>query len=235
MPTETTAQEWQARAIRETGGTTLNATFDFGVIYGTTGGFVTVEFNNFTGQPLPYPFSAASLKANLEAIPSVGVGGVKVSGAKGGPYRVEMVGDNAGQDVPPIYVDGSFLDEPQEVEVEVVNYGESNDYDADAIRLWADHAEAKSVKLRFLLLKADLIDLRLGNTVDAVDTRTGQVNELERKESQRVGNLERMLARCQEAIGREVNALATGSRRTYGGVMKAGRNAPSNYYVRRPR
>lgn len=229
MPNESIAAEWQARAIRETGGTMLNATFQFGFIYGTIGGFLTIEFNGFVGAPLNFPFSSASLKANLEAIPSIGAGGVLVAGAKGGPFRVEMTGDNAGQDVDPIIVDGSMLDEPQEVEVEVENYGESNDYSIDAAKFWEDHTGAKSSKLQFLLLKCDLINLRLGNAVDAVDTRTGQVNALERKESQRVSNLERMLDRCQLAINREVTALAAGSRRTYGGVMVAGQTARSSY------
>lgn len=233
MPNETTAQDWQARAIRETGGTSQNAVFEFGFIYGTVGGSLTVEFNGFVGAPLVFPFSATSLKANLEAIPSIGVGGANVSGAKGGPYSVEMTGDNAGQDVETLIVDGSMLDESQEVEVEVVSEGATNSYELDAARFWEDHDDAKSDHLRFLLTKADLINLRLGQATDAVDTRTGQVNELERKESQRVGNLERMLTRCMDAISREVMALAAGSRRTYGGVMRAGREARSSYPVSR--
>ncbi len=212
--------QWQQRAIAETGGTTQNAMFEFAPVYGTTGGALTVDFNGFVTDPIDYPFSAAALKTALELLDSIGVDGVEVSGPIAGPYTVELVGGNAGQSVPAILVDGMQLDPPQEIEVEVIQQGGSTPIAALAAQYWADHSGVASDKLRFLYMKRDLIDYRLGTLADAVDTRTGQINIVEVKESQRVLNLEKMRDRVEKAINDAVGTARSGSRRSHGRVMR---------------
>lgn len=214
-----TPAQWQAKAIEETGGSTTNAKFKFAMVYGTSGGSFTVEINGLVTAPVLFPASVNSLRFALEALPTVGAGGAKVKGALGGPYEVEFVGANAGQDVPPPVIEGALLNPPQDVEVEVVSFGQTNDFSEDAAEAWVNNAAARSDKLRFLYVKLELLEKRLGGAIDWVDTRTGQVNEIEEKASQITLNLEKRKADVLAAINTELDALAAGARRTYGGPM----------------
>lgn len=225
MPTteQVRALAFQNRAIKETGGTTANSIFSFAVLYGTHGGSFTCEVLGYTTEPIAFPCSALTLQSALEALPSVGTGGVKVTGSRVGPWVIEFVGENAGVAFEALFVDGNELEPSQEIEVEEKSMGFSNDYSSAALQAWNDAAKAKSEWHRFLLTKRALIVLRLGELVDSVDTETGQNNRVNRKDSQRISNLEGRLRDVDNDIYAELKTLGAGAARTYGGVMKAGR------------
>ena len=63
-----------------------------------TGGTFTLSFSGLTSAALAFDASAASVEAALEALPSIAAGNVSVSGAFGGPYTVEFIGDLAESD-----------------------------------------------------------------------------------------------------------------------------------------
>lgn len=214
-----TAEQWQARAIRESGGKPTNAAYRFELIYGTIGGSFTVEVNGLVTQPIAFPASADAVKVALEALPTVGIGGLKVSGALGGPYKLEFIGDNAGQDVAAPVIDGSLLQPLQDVEVELVSRGQTNDYTETAATAWTHNSKAQSDTIRFLKTKIAIYDQRLNDAVEAVDTRTGQVNEVDIKLSQITMNLERRKSDIEGEIANEIYALSQGARRTHGGQM----------------
>lgn len=64
-------------------------------VAGTTGGTFKVTYNAIESAAINYSgaLTAATLKAALEAISTVGVGNVEVIGANGGPFAVALTGD----------------------------------------------------------------------------------------------------------------------------------------------
>lgn len=216
------AADWIKKALDEANGKEENTIFSLAFIYGTNGGTFPVEFNGFVSAPLAYPPSASQLKTALESLQTIRVGGCKVKGPIGGPFEIEMIGDNAGQALPPISVDGSNLIPAQEVEVEILQQGQSDDYSSKAAQMWADHVDdAQSMKHRYLLVKKDILNIRLNKLADsAIDQRTGQINVTESKDNQRYTNLERQLQRVEEAIQTELIALSRASSRVHGGVIR---------------
>lgn len=65
-----------------------------------TGGTFTLTLDGDTTTAIAFNASAADVRAALEALDSVGVGNVKVTGSAGGPYSVTFRNDLAGQNVP---------------------------------------------------------------------------------------------------------------------------------------
>ena len=61
-----------------------------------------------TTVPLAYNATAAQVQAALESLPTIGPGGVAVSGGAGGPYTVTFQGVLAGGDMPQLFLN-SFL------------------------------------------------------------------------------------------------------------------------------
>jgi len=214
-----TPEEFQARAIEETGGINENSVFEIAFDYGTRAGTFTGAFSGVESAPIAFPPSASALQAALCAIPLVGVGGCLVQGPLGGPYEIEMVGANAGQKVSLPFFDGSALDPEQEIQVQELQTGQKTNLGEFAAQSWAENSDAVSDTHRFLLVKLDLIDKRLGSLLDAVDMRTGQVDVTERKESQRVANLIQLRGIAERQIAAEVEKRKTGKNRTFGGAM----------------
>jgi hypothetical protein len=62
----------------------------------------TLTFNGATTVPIRFDADGAFLLGVLEALPTVGIGNLSVSGAQGGPYEIEFVNDLAGLEVPAI-------------------------------------------------------------------------------------------------------------------------------------
>ncbi len=77
--------------------------------FGVTGGTFTLDFDGDVTGSLPFNARGSDLKAALEALPSIGVGNVNVTGPQKGPWTVEFVGALADTDVPLIVADGSGL------------------------------------------------------------------------------------------------------------------------------
>jgi hypothetical protein len=63
------------------------------------------------------------VQSALEALPSIGVGNVSVSGGAGGPYAVAFTGALAGQNVPQITVDASALTNPGNASASTTTHG----------------------------------------------------------------------------------------------------------------
>lgn len=62
-------------------------------------GSFTIEFRGSTTVPIAFNSSAATLQANLEALPSIGAGNILVTGANGGPWTATFTGALAAQNV----------------------------------------------------------------------------------------------------------------------------------------
>jgi hypothetical protein len=69
---------------------------------GGTGGPVALAFGGETTGELPDRAPAAAVESALESLPGAGVGDVRVSGRRGGPWQVDFGGSKAGVDVPTI-------------------------------------------------------------------------------------------------------------------------------------
>lgn len=74
-----------------------------------TGGTFTLTFAGQTTAAIAYNATAATVKARLEALSTIGSGNVNVSGSAGGPYTVDFVGSLADTNVPAMTADASSL------------------------------------------------------------------------------------------------------------------------------
>lgn len=74
------------------------------------GGTFTLTFDGDTTAALDYDAVADDVETALEALSGIEVGDVVVSGAAGGPYRIEFQGNLASQDVGAVTADGASLD-----------------------------------------------------------------------------------------------------------------------------
>lgn len=214
-----TAAEWIAKALREVGNDEVNATFDFGFAHGTLSGTFTVSVNGMATEAIDFPCSSVVLADALQDVPMVGAGGIKVTGPIGGPFRLEFVGGNAGQEVPLPLVNGSLLEPTQEVQVLEIWQGRTTSLERDAQESWDDHSSESSLELRFNLVKADLIEVRLGLAVNDVDTRLGRENVTEVKSSQHYQQLQDMAKRVQNKIASLQASLSARHRRPAGAML----------------
>lgn len=90
------------------------------------GGTLTLTFRGKESAAIAYNAAASAVEAKLEALSTIGVGNVEVSGSAGGPYTITFIGDLAGQDLPALTVDGAELTgESAEAEIEETEPGES--------------------------------------------------------------------------------------------------------------
>jgi hypothetical protein len=214
-----THAEWISKALGEVGDDKVNALFEFGFAQGTSDGTFTVSQNGMSSVDIDFPPSAEVLKDALCDIPTIGQDGVIVTGAMGGPYRLEMVGGNAGQQVPAPVISGADLVPTQVVQVVELRQGRITDLAETAQASWDSNDEVTDLNLRYLYVKRDLIEKRLGLSVDDVDTRTGRENVVDVKSSQRYKQLQDMMARVEKAIQSRIAVLDAGMRRTYGGAL----------------
>jgi hypothetical protein len=74
-----------------------------------TGGTFTLTFDGQTTAAIAFNATAATVEAALEALSTIGQGNVQVTGAAGGPYTVEFVGELADVNVSAMTADGSGL------------------------------------------------------------------------------------------------------------------------------
>ena len=74
-----------------------------------TGGDFTLTFAGQTTAAIAYNASAATVEAALEALSTIGQGNVQVTGAAGGPYTVEFVGELANENVAAMTASGAGL------------------------------------------------------------------------------------------------------------------------------
>jgi hypothetical protein len=74
-----------------------------------TGGDFTLTFDGQTTAAIAYNASAATVEAALEALSTIGQGNVQVTGAAGGPYTVEFVGELANENVAALTASGAGL------------------------------------------------------------------------------------------------------------------------------
>ena len=74
-----------------------------------TGGTFTLTFGGQTTAAIAYNATAATVEAALEALSTIGEGNVQVTGAAGGPYTVEFVGQLANQNVAAMTASGASL------------------------------------------------------------------------------------------------------------------------------
>lgn len=74
-----------------------------------TGGTFALTFDGQTTSALAYNASAATVEAALEALSTIGVGNVRVTGAAGGPYTVEFMGVLGKQNNAALTVDITLL------------------------------------------------------------------------------------------------------------------------------
>jgi hypothetical protein len=74
-----------------------------------TGGTFTLTLDGQTTAAIAYNATAATVEAALEALSTIGQGNVQVTGAAGGPYTVEFVGELADRNVSAMTADGSGL------------------------------------------------------------------------------------------------------------------------------
>lgn len=76
---------------------------------GPTGGTFTLTLNGETTAAIAFDATAATVRAALEALPSISAGDVAVTGAAGGPYTVTFGGTLAGTNVPAMTASGAGL------------------------------------------------------------------------------------------------------------------------------
>jgi hypothetical protein len=74
-----------------------------------TGGTFTLTFDGQTTSAIAYNATAATVEAALEALSTIGQGNVQVTGAAGGPWTVEFVGQLQDTNVPAMTADGASL------------------------------------------------------------------------------------------------------------------------------
>jgi hypothetical protein len=90
------------------GGLGQNETQVIALINGADGGTFNVAFDG-DGDDVAWNVDGAGLQAALESLDTIEVGDVSVSGPAAGPWTIEFGGRFAGQNVPPILVDGTNL------------------------------------------------------------------------------------------------------------------------------
>lgn len=78
-------------------------------ISNSTGGTFTLTFDGQTTAAIAYNASAAAVQSALEALSSIGVGNVSVTGSNGGPYTVTFIGDFARTNVSTMTASGTSL------------------------------------------------------------------------------------------------------------------------------
>jgi hypothetical protein len=78
-----------------------------------SGGGFTLSFQGESSGEVPFNATAGEVQAALEALPDVGSGAVAVSGAEGGPWRIEFTGALSGSNVAELQVEGAGLTGPE--------------------------------------------------------------------------------------------------------------------------
>lgn len=76
---------------------------------GPTGGTFTLTYAGQTTGTIAFDATAATVKAALQALSTVGAGNVSVAGASGGPWTVTFQGDLSGTDVAALTASGAGL------------------------------------------------------------------------------------------------------------------------------
>lgn len=220
---------WKNEAIRRVGAESLNAVYELRFAFATLGGTFAVAFNDISSDAIDFPPSAAELTAAMVAMPSVGAAGVRVRGVLRGPYEIEFTGASAGQEVPPLLVDGTELDPPQEVIPVLLQQGETGDYVADVAQYWDNHADTDDYELRSLQCSYDLIHLLLGRFAHTeYDVQSGQVNTVTEKRSQRYSNMRERENAIARQIQEKASTIGIAARRPFAGRVA---NTPDgNHY-----
>lgn len=224
MTPEEAARYWQEQAIKRVGLSRINAAFELRFMFNTEGGIFRASFNDVVSGDIFFPPSADQLKAALEAMITIGANGVNVKGVLRGPYEIEITGANSGQVVPPLLIDGTELEPPQEVIPARLQQGNSGNYWGDVLQYWENHAEVEDLELRSLLCAFDLVQLRLGELADEYDVESGQVNRVMERRSQRVGNMKDRERSIQQSIITKQQDLGAGARRPFRGEVAATSN-----------
>lgn len=215
-----TPTERQAQAILEAGGIQTNSIFEIAFVLGTFGGTFPVSLNGQTSAPIPYPVSSADLSTALNLVSTIGTDGTVVKGPIGGPFTVEMVGGNAGEDVGLLEVDGSNLAPSQTVQVAELQVGDSTDYTAAAAQAWSDNSSAPNENLQFLYTKLAIANLRWGMLSNTMaQTKTGQINVVDVTDK-RFDQLGAIIAKTQNDIADALLATSNQTRQSAGTLMR---------------
>jgi hypothetical protein len=102
------AEDWMG-SFKKVVGTAQNEKQLVTVAGALGGGDFILSFNGSSTSPLLSTATAAQVDAALEALPTIGVGNVAVTGADGGPWTVEFVGALGGTDQPLMTSDESNI------------------------------------------------------------------------------------------------------------------------------
>lgn len=224
MTPEQAVTYWQEQAIKRVGVSRLNAVFEVRFAFATDGGVFRASFNDVVSADIAFPPSSDAFSAALNLLPSVGANGTKVKGVLRGPYEVEFMGANAGQVVPPLLIDGTELNPPQEVIPARLQQGDTGDYWGEVLQYWENHGDVDDLELRSLRCAYDLVSLRLAKLAEEYDVQSGQVNTVMEKRSQRYAQFKDREASIARALSEKTSILNMGSRRPFRGQVAATTN-----------
>lgn len=212
----------QRKALLEVGDRGENASYELALPLSASGGAFAVAFTGYVTAPLLRFALPDDVQAALEALPSIGGGNAKVSGARGGPFRIQMSGALGAQFLPPdafpLTADGSGLTPPATLAVVPLLPGRAPTLQLEAATIWDEYSQVLDERLRFLYLKRDLLFILLGESQKGVDAAVGLNSE---KLSQQHGNLLRLLAQTEGEINvLLINVSASGHAPVSGRIAK---------------
>ena len=146
------------------------------------------------------PTSRVALRSALESLSTIGAGNVQVYGTPAS-FRLHMTGEMGAQALPmadyPLSANGSTLIPPATLAVTQLDEGAAPMLTALAAQLDIEYSNITNERLRFLLLKRDLLDALLGESQRGVDT---DINGADEKLSQQHDNLLKLRRLVQSEI-----------------------------------
>lgn len=224
------ASQYQLNALALVGAAPVDAIFELILPLATEGGTFAITYEDEETADLAWNTDAATLEAALEALETIGVGGVAVEGVRQGPYYIQLTGANGGQAAGSMTADGSNLDPPAGLALTEVQQGRPSRLASSALTFWNKYEGTTDLDLRYLYMARDLCVEQMGRQSNRVDARDG---DEEVKESGVGLNLQRILAEIRQQIKDTIAVQGQSTGTVFAGEITRGRTVRDNYSIRK--